>query len=102
MLQLLVVIVEISLEFVLALMVILNFIYIVGSAVLWFIIWKALQQVSAKADYTDHTPYYTQAWINETWNSRARLRVLMCPTVENAQAAWDLALSSLKTAKKDG
>ena len=92
---------EISLEFVLALIVILNLIYIVGSMVSFFIIWKALQEVSAKAYYTDHTPYYMQAWINETWNSRARLRVLMRPTVENAQAAWDLALSSLKTAKKD-
>ena len=93
---------EISLEFVLALMVILNLIYIVGSMVSFFIIWKALQEVRMKSDYTDyHSPYYSQAWINETWNSRARLRILMHPTVETAQAAWDLALSSLKTAKKD-
>ena len=94
---------EISLEFVLALMVILNLIYIVGSMVLFFIIWKALQEVRMQADYTGyHSPCeYSQAWINETWNSRARLRILTHPTVDTAQAAWDLALSSLKTAKKD-
>ena len=93
---------EISLEFVLALMVILNLIYIVGSMVSFFIIWKALQEVRMQADYTGyHSPCYSQAWINETWNSRARLRILMHPTVETAQAAWDLAPSSLKTAKKD-